>query len=241
MRRFPIVRKAAIPALLLSALAAPLAANAQFPSRTRRETSANRRARLAREIAETYAHRYEFSGGGGLLRFRSGEYLRKSSEITFYGNINYQLNARLGVLADVHGAFGNAKIGNNDFNLAQNPQISQYTFSAGPSYRFLAERRIAMSVFATGGMALGNFAGGTKGFFPDRLGIWSTTTVPVITGGVNFDYNFYPNIAVRITPTYIGTFFDGAAPSDGPQTVHGTIQNNLGFNIGVVYRFGHRK
>ena len=241
MRRFSFDHKAALSALLVSALTAPLAAHAQSPLRTRRETSANRRARLAREIAETYAHRYEFSGGGGLLRFRSGEYLRKSSEITFYGNINYLLNAKLGVLADVHGAFGNAKIGNNDFNLALNPQISQYTFTAGPSYRFLAQRRVAMSVFATGGMALGNFAGGSKGFFPDRLGIWSTTTVPVITGGVSFDYNFYPNLAARITPTYIGTFFDGAAPSDGVQTVHGTVQNNLGFNIGVVYRFGHRK
>ena len=240
MRRSQFARKAAL-ALLMTAVAAPVTLHAQLPSRTRRETSANRRARLAREIAETYSHRYEFSGGGGFLRFRSGEYLQKNSEITFYSSLNYLLNRKLGVLADVHGAFGSAKIGNNDFNLAQNPKISQYTFSAGPSYRFFADRRIAVSVFATGGLALGNFAGGTKGFFPDRLGIWSTTTTPVITGGVSFDYNFYPNLAARITPTYIGTFFDGTAPPDGVQTVHGSVQNNLGLNLGVVYRFGHRK
>ncbi len=239
MRRFPFGWKAAAFALPLVALAAPLAARAQSSSRTRRETNANRRARIAREVAETYAHRYEFSGGGGYLRFHTGEYLRKSNEITFYGSLNYLLSPKLGVLADVHGAFGNAKIENNIYNLPGNPQVSEYTFTAGPSYRFFAQRRVAVTAFGTGGIALGNFAGSTKGIFPDRLGIWSTTTRPVMTAGVSFDYNFFPNLAARITPTYIGTFFDGA-PINGVQTVHGTVQNNLGFNIGIVYRFGQR-
>ena len=44
--------------------------------------------------------------------------------------------------------------------------------------------------------------------------------------GVSGDYNLFPNLAVRITPTYVGTTFGG------------TTQNNVGFNMGVLYRFG---
>ena len=49
-----------------------VAAQAQTTHRTRRESSANRKARIARTIAETYSHRYEVAGGGGYLRFDSG-------------------------------------------------------------------------------------------------------------------------------------------------------------------------
>ncbi len=236
MRRFTFGLSAA---LLLLASLAPLAARAQYAPRPRRETTATRRARLQREINETYSHRLEYSGGGGYLRFRSGQYLRRNNEITFYSSLNYFLSAshpRLGVMGEVEGAFGSAKIGNNPFNLAQNPKISQYIFTGGPSFRLIAQRRIALSVFGTGGVALGNFAGGDKAIPPDLLGLWSTTLRPAFTAGVTLDYNFYPNLAARITPTYIGTTFDGA-PVNGVQTVHGTLQNNVGFNIGIVYRF----
>ena len=47
--------------------------------------------------------------------------------------------------------------------------------------------------------------------------------------GANLDYNFYPNLAARVTPIYLGTTFGG------------TVQNNLGVNIGLVYRFGRIK
>jgi hypothetical protein len=46
------------------------------------------------------------------------------------------------------------------------------------------------------------------------------------------DYNVYPTLALRMMPTYVGTNFVGANGS--------TIQNNLGFNVGVVYRFGRQ-
>ena len=237
MRRPPFGLMAAFSALLLVS-AVPSSARAQYTPRPHRETNANRRARIQREINDTYTHRMEYSGGGGFLRFRSGQYLQRNNEITFYSSLNYLLNPKLGIMGDVHGAFGNARIGNNPFNLAQDPQISQYIFTAGPSYRFFAQRRIALTAFGTGGVAIGNFAGGDKLVPPDLLGIWSTTLKPAFTAGVAFDYNFYPNLAARITPTYIGTTFDGA-PVNGVQTVHGTVQNNVGLNVGIVYRF-HR-
>jgi hypothetical protein len=54
------------------------------------------------------------------------------------------------------------------------------------------------------------------------------------------DYNFYPNLAFRIAPTYLGTFFR-RSPEDVNHGPNGTIQNNFGFNAGIVYRFGKIK
>ena len=228
------------PVVLLFALL-PTAVQAQTrrSSRPRRETNVNRRARIDREIHDTYSHRYEIAGGGGYLRFRSGEYLQKNNEVTFFGNTTYFLNEKFGILGDAHGAYGNAKIGNTIFNLP-NPQISEYTFTAGPEYRFYAQQKASVTGFVTGGIGYGKFASASKNIPPQLLGIWSTPWRAAFTVGANFDYNFYPNIAFRIAPTYVGTTFDGSS-YQGVQTVHGTVQNNFGFNIGVVYRIGRQK
>ena len=216
--RFLAIASLALITLSASSLSAQTA-------RRRRETNASRRARIARQVQETYGHRWEGAGGGGYLRFRSGPDLRKNNEVTFFGSGTYFLNPRLGILADVHGAYGNAQIGNTIFNL-KNPQISEYVFSGGPSYRFYAKQKTAVSVFGTGGVGYGKFSGGSKGIPSTDIGIWPDGWRAAFTAGVNFDYNFYPNLAARFTPTYIGTTFGG------------TVQNNLGFNLGLVYRFG---
>jgi hypothetical protein len=201
---------------------------AQTARRTRRESNANRRARIERTIQETYSHRWEVGGGGGYLRFRSGENLQKNNEVTFWMSGTYNLNPKLGVVADVRGAYGNAKIGNTIYNIP-NPQISEYTFMAGPSYRFYAKEKTAISAFATAGLAIGKFDGGSKGIPATLLGIWPSENRAAFSVGANFDYNVYPNFAARITPTYLGTTFGG------------TVQNNLGFNVGLIYRFGKIK
>jgi hypothetical protein len=110
----------------------------------------------------------------------------------------------------------------------------------GVAYRLYAKEKIAVSVTAEGGAAIGKFDGGSKGFTSAELGVWQSTTKPVFSLGANFDYNLYPNIAFRVSPTYVGTFFrlDPADTLHGPP---GTIQNNFGVNIGLVYRFGKMK
>ena len=209
---------------LLAASAAPL--SAQIIRRSRRDTNSNRRARIQRQIEETYSHRWEAAGGGGYLRFRSGDTLRKNNEVTFFGTATRFFDRKLGATVDAHGAYGNAQIGNNIFDLP-NPQISEYTFTAGPTYRFYAAQRTAASAFVTGGAVYGKFDQGSKTIPPTLLGIWPAGWEAAFTAGVNLDVNFYPNLAARFTPTYIGTTFGGG------------VQNNLGFNIGLVYRFGH--
>src|SRR6185369_14109868 len=119
---------------------------AQTTRRKRRESNANRKARIERTIQDTYSHRWEVGGGGGYLRFRSGEDLRRNNEVTWWVSGTYFLNQKLGILADTQGSYGNAKIGNTIYNI-NNPQISQYTFMAGPTYRVYAKEKFAASIF----------------------------------------------------------------------------------------------
>jgi hypothetical protein len=214
---------AAALALAVFALAAP--AEAQIGHRTKRESSANRKARIERLTEETYAKRWEVFGGGGYLRFRSGQYLQKNNEVTWDTSATYFLNKKLGITGDVRGAFGNAKVGNNIYGV-YNPLITEYTFMGGPTYRLYAKQKQAVSVNVMGGYGLGNFDGGSKSIPASLLGMWPTSNKPVFSAGVSYDYNFYPNLAFRVTPTYVGTTFGS------------TLQNNLGVNAGLVIRFG---
>jgi hypothetical protein len=223
------------------------AVQAQTTRRTRRESSANRKARIARTIAETYGHRYEVAGGGGYLRFQSGA-PQRNNEVTFFMSGTYFLNPKLGIVGEIRGAYGNAKIGNTactvvgciPVNLGFNPQISEYPFLGGVAYRLYAKEKVAVTATGEGGAALGKFDGGAKGLPSAVLGVWQSTTKPAFSLGVNVDYNFYPNLAFRVSPTYLGTFFrrDPLDVNHGP---NGTIQNNFGVNIGIVYRFGKIK
>src|SRR5882757_8905181 len=199
---------------------------AQFSRR--RETNANRKARIERTIQETYSHKWEVGGGGGYLRFSSGENLQKNNEVTFWLSGTRYFNPKLGILAEVGGAYGNAKVGNTIYNI-NNPQISQYTFMAGPSYRVYTKEKESISVFGTAGAGIGKFDSGSKGIPAVNLGIWPSETRAVFSVGANLDYNFYPNLAFRVTPNYLGS------------TWGGTIQNNLGVNVGLLYRFGRIK
>jgi hypothetical protein len=215
-----------IAAGLLLVAVAGVTGTAQAQTPRRRESSANRKARVQRTIEETYSHRWEVAGGGGYLRWRSGQNLQKNNEVTFWTNGTYFLNEKLGVTGDIRGAYGNAKIGNTIFNIP-NPQISEYTFLAGPTYRLYAKQKSAISVYALGGTALGKFGGGSKGIPDVALGLWpSSNARAAFSIGANVDYNLFPNLAVRVSPTYVGTTFGG------------TLQNSAGINVGFVYRFG---
>ena len=235
-----------IAGVLLAGLMASgaVALQAQTTHRTRRESSANRKARIARTIAETYNHRFEVAGGGGYLRFQSGSVLQKNNEVTFFMSGTYFLNPKLGIIGEVRGLYGNAKIGNpvtptSPF-LSFKPQISEYPFMGGVAYRLYRQEKFAVSVTAEGGAAIGKFDGDLKGFQSKDFGLWQSTTKPVFSIGANFDYNFYPNLAFRISPTYVGTFYR-LDPADTLHGSPGTIQNNFGFNAGIVYRFGKIK
>jgi hypothetical protein len=230
-RTTSFARRHAAPLLVLVAAVLLLAvppASAQ-ERRPRHETNANRQARIARTIAETYAHRWEFGGGGGFLRFRSGQNLQRNSEIAFWFDGTYFLNPKLGLTGEIRGAYGNAKVGNTLYNIS-NPQISEYPYLFGPTYRVYRKEHYVVSGFALGGAAIGKFDSDTKGLPAADLGLWpSTSARPAFSVGGNLDINLYPNIAFRIAPAYDATTFGGS------------LQSNFGINLGLVYRFGSQK
>ena len=222
--------------VLLTAVSSPAKAQTvtkrKQESHPHHETNATRLARIHRTTEETYAHRYEITGGGGYLRFRSGDFTRRNNEVTWATALNYYLNPKLAIVGDARGSFGNAHaITNNEFGVYK-PQINEYTFMGGASYRFYAKEKLAVSVQGLGGTGWGIFSGGSKGIPGSDLGLWNDGMRPAFSASLNADYNIYPNLALRFSPTWVGTTFVGVNGS--------TVQSNLGFNIGVLYRFGHR-
>lgn len=200
--------------------------------RPRRETNASRQARIQRTIEDTYSHRWEAFGGGGFLRWRSGEGTKKNNEVSWAAGASYYLTPKFAIVGEGQGSFGRAHP--IPFNQAAepigNPQINEYFFTGGANYRFYQKEKVAVSVQGTGGIAWGIFSSGSPySYYGPDLGLWQDGIKPAFTVSVNADYNFYPNLAVRLAPTYVGSTFGGQ------------VQNNLGFNAGVVYRFGRIK
>jgi hypothetical protein len=220
----------ALAAVLMATMLAVSSGRAQTTRKEGRDTNANRKLRAARQVKETYTHRWEVGGGGGYLRFRSGQYLQKNSEIAFWLDTTYYFNRKLGVTGELRGNYGNAKIGNNTYGISYWPQISEYPFMAGPTYRVFLREKVGVGLFALGGAAIGKFDGDTEGHRATDFGMWpSTNARPAFSVGANVDLNLFPNLAFRIAPNYMGTTFGGA------------LQNNLGVNLGLVYRFGRQK
>ena len=201
------------------------AAHGQSTRRVRRESNANRRARIARTIDDTYSHRWEVGAGGGYMRFRSGEYKQQNNEVTFWTSGMYSLTPKLGVIGLAGGGFGSAKL-NDTFVNATNPQIQNYDFMAGPSFRLVRKEKFSVSLYGAGGAGYGRFSTGPKDFPATTVGLWPSGTTAAYSAGLNLDYNLYPNLAVRLNPNYLGTRYGSST------------QNSKGLNFGLVYRFG---
>jgi hypothetical protein len=209
----------------------------QKDAHARRETNASREARIQRTIEDTYSHRYEIYGGGGFLRFRSGSVTQRNNEVSWLMSGNYYLNPKLFILGSAQGSFGNAKPTYfNGFAQSSNPQINEYFFTGGAGYRFYRKEKFALSAQGQAGIGWGIFSGGSKGIPSVDLGMWQDGTRPAFQLALNADYNFYPNLAFRVSPTWTGTTFVAA-----PGTPSSSIQSDMGFNAGFVYRFGRQK
>ena len=212
-----------------------VSAEAQRKDRTkrpRRETNASRQARIQRTIQATYAHPWEVFGGGGYLRWTSGANTQKNNEVSWAASANRFFTPKFSVVGEAQGSFGHAKPLRFNPNAAPigNPQINEYFFTGGVNYRFYAKEKIALSAQGTGGVAWGIFSSGSPySYSGPQVGLWQDGFRPAFTVSVNADYSFFPNLALRFSPTYVGSTFGGQ------------VQNNLGFNAGVVYRFGKGK
>jgi hypothetical protein len=212
----------------------PAAAPVQTPAERARilrdaqaRINARREARVQQIINETYGHKFEAYGGAGYLRFHPGPDKQRNEEAAWNIGITDYIRPRLGITADVRGYYGTAYIGNNPYGVFK-PSISQYAFLFGPQYRVYAKPKFAVSLQALAGFGHGNFDTGTGGLPASFIGLYNNSTAFNMSLGVPLDYNLGPGLAIRLTPLYFLTTYGSEA------------QNNLGFNVGVVYRFGKR-
>jgi hypothetical protein len=189
--------------------------------------NARRRLRVEQIIQDTYTHKYEVYGGGGYLRFRPGSTLQHMNESDWNAGVTDYLRGKLGVTADFRGYYGTAWTYINEFQIFH-PSISQYTFLAGPQMRVVEKQHWAVSANALVGVGHGNFGTGTGGLPPTLIGLYPDGTVFNLSIGVPVDYNLGPTFAIRLTPNYLMSDYGSE------------IQNNLGFNAGVVWRFGRQ-
>lgn len=186
---------------------------------------ARREQRRAQAIRDAYSHLYEAYVGGGYLRFTPGKNLQRLTYYAWDTGFARYYNDRLGVTLDARGYYGTAYVGLN-FASVTRPSISTYTFMGGPTYRFYMQPKYSIAGRVMGGYALGNFSGDTNGFGSKALGLYEDSGTYAFSGAVLGEYNVTPNIALRLAPEYVGTGFSSS------------LQNNLGFTAGLVYRFG---
>jgi hypothetical protein len=222
---------AAAAIVLFSTTAFAQVTSSGAPAPTRARINISRQNRIARNIQDAYSHRWEVAGGGGYLRFSEGEHLQRINQVNFFVSPTYNLSPKWSVAGDIRGMYGNGNIPNVFvLNGVFKPQISEYTFTAGPQYRLLAAEKYSVSANAEVGVGLSKFGGDAKGLPSQDLGLWpDSNSRPVFSVSVIGDYNIYNNFAVRVQPTYLGTTFGGK------------VQNNVGVELGLVYRFGRQK
>jgi hypothetical protein len=186
---------------------------------------ARREQRRVAAIHEIYDHRFEAIVGAGYLRFTPGKTLQRVNEYDWNVGVTRYFDERLGVTIDGRGYYGTPFVGLNAFGLTK-PAISQYAALAGPTYRFYLQPKYSISGRAMDGYAKGNFSGDTNGLGGVSLGLYPDGSTFAAEATIFVEYNLSPSIGIRVAPEYYLTGFGS------------TLQNSLGYNCGLVYRFG---
>jgi hypothetical protein len=189
--------------------------------------NARRKIRIQQIIQDTYSHKFELDFGGGSLRFHPGPNLQRNTEAAWHVGLTDYIHGDLGILADFRGYYGAAYTGPNPYSVFD-PSISQYTFMGGPAYRFYKGQHWGWTAFGLAGAGHGNFGTGTHGLPPQLVGLYTNSTVLNAAAGASVDYNLGPALAIRITGNELFTDYGS------------NFQENLGGNLGVVYRFGRK-
>jgi hypothetical protein len=191
---------------------------------------ARRAQRRAAAIHEVYDHLYEAYTGMGYMRFTPGATLQRVNEYSWDEGVTRYFSERLGVTIDGRGNYGTAFIepeqgaGGN----LTSPAISQYAVLGGPAYRFYLQPKYSISGRVLGGFTQGNFTGDTGG--AGTLGVlYPDGSTFAASASLLGEYNLTPNVGLRVAPEYYLTGFGS------------TTQNNLGFTLSFVYRFGKQK
>ena len=205
---------------------APAAAPSQEgPQTVQARIRARREARRAQAIHDAYSHLYEVFVGGGYQRFTPGPTLQRTTMYSWDVAVTRFWSEKLGLTFDGRGYYGTAYVGLNETSVTR-PAISHYDVLVGPTYRFRMRPKYSIAGSVKGGVAVSNFSGDTNGFGTAVLGLYPDTTTYAINASLIGEMNISPNLSLRLAPDYMATGFGS------------TLQNDLGFTYGFVYRFG---
>jgi hypothetical protein len=206
-------------------VAAPSQTQTQGQISVQARIKARREQRRASAIHEAYDHLYEVYVGAGYLRFTPGPTLQRVNEYDWNVGFTRYFSERLGATVDGRGYYGTPFIEPNLSGITK-PAISQYAALIGPTYRFYLQPKYSVSGRVMAGYARGNFTGDTNGFGSAVLGLYPDGGTFAATASIFGEYNLAPNLGFRVAPEYYLTGFGSKE------------QNSLGYNIGIVYRFG---
>jgi hypothetical protein len=208
--------------------AAAPAPRTSSPTTVQARIKARREQRRAAAIHEVYSHLYEVYAGASYLRFTPGDSLQRLNEYGWDVGVTRYFSERLGVTVDGRGTYGKAYLNPTQAQGTgvYKPEISQYSAMIGPTYRFYIQPKYSISGRIMGGAGYGNFSGDLGSFTPAGFGLYSNGSSAAVSASVPFEYNVSPGLGLRLAPEYVLT------------TYGSTIQNNLGFTVGFVVRWG---
>ena len=199
----------------------------QGPVTVQGRVRARREARRAQAIHDTYSQLYEVFVGGGYQRFAPGPALQRTTMYSWDAAVTRYWSEKLGLTFDGRGYYGTAFVGLNETSVTR-PAISHYDVLVGPTYRFKMRPRYSIAGSVKGGVAISNFSSDTNGFGTAVLGLYPDGTTYALSASVIGEVNLSPNLSLRLAPEYLANGFGS------------TLQNDLGFTYGFVYRFGKR-
>jgi hypothetical protein len=203
-----------------------LAREAQERVRARRE------ARTQAAIKDTYSHKYEIYFGYAYLRMRPGHDLQHANESGWNAGITRLFSPKLGVSADLRGYYKSVYVGNNPYSLFQ-PFISNYSVMVGPQYYVRQKKSYAISGQVLAGVTHNLFDATSAGQPGYLVGLYDNGTRFTAAAVLPVDVNLGPGLALRIAPDYnLTTWADHTRGTD--------YQHNLGFMLGLNYRFGRQ-
>jgi hypothetical protein len=200
--------------------------------------------RMEQQIQENYSRKYEFYGGIGYMRFRPGANLQKVSERVWVGSLTKWYTQKWGITGEWRYSHGVSYTGPEGAYFGFfNPEVYQHTYLAGGNYRFYRRPKIGATARVAVGVMDGSFDTGSNGISSARLnsqgiGMYASATKFAMNLSVPVDFTVTPSVAIRVTPDYLLTPF--SVTSQYPGNAGTQLQNSLGFNLGVVYRFWKR-
>jgi len=181
----------------------------------------------------TYDNKYEVYGGLNFMNGQAGQNLPKRYNMGgAEGMFTYWLGKNLGIAADYRWGGGSTPIFPNPYY--SRVLVMQSIYSGGVQWRGPRNRYAAIDYHALAGVSRGtfdhaiqNFPGGSPVKATD-IGLYPNGSTPWGAVGGSIDFNYKPNIAIRIAPDLTFEHF-------------GTeLREFVAVSAGVIYRFGKK-